>query len=93
MEVKAIRLIIEQNEYRGVVIDSLQNKIKLKDRKIEFLENEGAMKDTIIGYKDMQIEELENKPAIVEKTPFLTHVILTTIGILLGLVGGLMYAK
>lgn len=92
-EVKAIRLIIEQNEYRGIMIDSLNKKINMQMRKTDFYKSLYEFTDSISGLKDEQIQLLEKQPVITEKTPFLTFVAIITSSIAAGLITGVLIAK
>ena len=93
-EVKAIRLIIEQNEYRGVVIDSLGKKVNLLYRRAEFYKTLYETADSVCSLKEQQIIELEKRPAIIEnKTSFFTYLAIILSSISAGLITGILIDK
>jgi hypothetical protein len=71
VQVKKIRLIIEERDFLKVENDSLISRCKLFDKKISLLNLEIEMQDTIISYKEKQIKLLESKP--IEVREIKTH--------------------
>jgi len=62
VQVKKIRLIIEENKFLQVENDSLNSRVVIYKKSENFYKQIVEMQDTIINNKEKQIRQLEMKP-------------------------------
>lgn len=87
VQVKKIRLIIEDNKFLNLYNDSLISNNNLLKLKSDILEKDCKQRDSvnsiILSSKNKQIEELN-------KTPFHTYLLIITTSISIGIITGLL---
>lgn len=87
LQVKKIRIIIEDNKFLNLYNDSLISNINYLKLKTLTLESDCKQRDSvnqiIIGNKNKEIQELN-------KTPFTTYLLLITTSISVGIITGML---